>query len=288
MVAHASSSAGEMDGFAAQKLRAFERIEAEFRESFLFVGDVHGQRRFDAFPVGFSVRYLHALWVCECKDRLLNVPASMGRFEGRRSLELLRGWQRGETANVVAFLQHKLDSMPFAELTRQVDEAERTADPPLARRLAHGRRALLNRSFNLLHALDAIFALSREELVRQVRKECARYGHTQKAIARQLAELAAPLYTPMRHPALARQNMRTMMGLGVAISDNSADRPGNRTERAALPSSPIPAYAEVPIVGELTLASMLYNNPGHLDLAMPPLLVDAPELFARQTSEADG
>jgi hypothetical protein len=58
---------------AEQKLAAFEQLQPEFEARFRFVQEVHGQRRFAAFPVASTVSYLHALWVCECKDRLLNV-----------------------------------------------------------------------------------------------------------------------------------------------------------------------------------------------------------------------
>ena len=63
------TSAGET--LAKQKCDAFERLQREFEASFRFVQDVHGQRRFSTFPVKETVRYLHALWVCACKDRLL-------------------------------------------------------------------------------------------------------------------------------------------------------------------------------------------------------------------------
>jgi len=63
------TSAGET--LAKQKLAAFERLQREFEASFRFVQDVHGQRRYSTFPVKEAVRSLHALWVCECKDRLL-------------------------------------------------------------------------------------------------------------------------------------------------------------------------------------------------------------------------
>ncbi len=36
---------------AKQKLEAFERLQSEFEASFHFVQEVHGQRRFSAFPV---------------------------------------------------------------------------------------------------------------------------------------------------------------------------------------------------------------------------------------------
>ncbi|MDQ6661279.1 MAG: hypothetical protein M3Z24_09975, partial [Chloroflexota bacterium] len=56
-----------------KKIEAFDRLQAEFEASFHFIEDVHGQKRFASFPVDYSVRYLHALWICECKDRLLGV-----------------------------------------------------------------------------------------------------------------------------------------------------------------------------------------------------------------------
>ncbi len=60
-----------------QKLEAFERLQSEFETSFHFVQDVHGQRRFPAFSISSIVNYLHALWICECKDRLLGVPKTI-------------------------------------------------------------------------------------------------------------------------------------------------------------------------------------------------------------------
>src|SRR5690348_11643013 len=50
------------------KLEAFASVRAEFEACFAFVEGVHGQRRISPFPVSESVRYLHALWVCERKD----------------------------------------------------------------------------------------------------------------------------------------------------------------------------------------------------------------------------
>jgi hypothetical protein len=88
-----------------QKLDAFERLQPEFAASFPFVQEVHGQRRFAAFPVAETVHYLHALWICDCKDRLLSVFKSSLRYEGRYCLDLLRYWQKGETAAVVAFIE---------------------------------------------------------------------------------------------------------------------------------------------------------------------------------------
>src|SRR5581483_10416473 len=98
-----------------QKLEAFESLQPEFEESFQFVQEVHGQKRFSSFPVAFSVRYLHALWICERKGRLLSVFQTIKEYEGKKCLALLRQWQEAEnTADVIAFLQRKLDTMPFA------------------------------------------------------------------------------------------------------------------------------------------------------------------------------
>ena len=107
-----------------QKLEAFERLLTEFEMSFQYVQDMHGQQRFHLLSVADSVHYLHALWICECKDRLLSIYKNITRYEGRYCLELLQRWQQGETADVVAFLQRKLDTLPFADLTSQIQQAQ--------------------------------------------------------------------------------------------------------------------------------------------------------------------
>ena len=262
-----------------EKLQAFERIETEFRASFRFVQQMHGERRFDTIPVARTVGYLHALWVCECKDRLLGIPKTIQRYEGRLCLELLLAWQEGDTAAVAAFLHRKLDTMPFAELTRQIETARQAGSAALVQRLQHGRLVLLNRLFNLGHALDAIFALAPDELAEQVQQACAEFHHTPDEIARQLAELDTPLYAYMPHPALARRNMLVMNALGIEVTGEANDRPGARTERVQASDLPLPPYAQEPIPGEMTLTSMGWNNPAKLDLANPPLEVDAPETF---------
>src|SRR5690242_15698501 len=117
------ASTPDSETLAKQKLKAFDQLQTEFEASFLFIQQVHGQRRFSTFPVAETVHYLHALWICECKDRLLSIYKNIERYEGRYCLELLRRWQEGESADVVAFLQRKLDGLPFAELTRQIQEA---------------------------------------------------------------------------------------------------------------------------------------------------------------------
>ena len=172
-----------------RKLKAFEQLQGEFKTSFRFAQDVQGQKRFPSFPVDHTVRYLHALWICEYKDRLLSIYKNIQRFEGYHCLELLRGWQEGDTASVVAFLNGKLDMLPLPDITRQLQEVRlRQPDDGLPERLEHGRKIMLNRGFNLLHALDAIFALPDNELIAQVQAACIQYAHTPAQIGQQLAE----------------------------------------------------------------------------------------------------
>ncbi len=126
---------------------------------------------------------------------------------------------RGNTSEVVAFLQHKLDMLPFAELTHQIHEARQLGgDYGLSRRLVHGRAILLNRGMNLMQALDAIFALTEEELLKEVQAACIHYGHTPSQIEQQLAEMKTPLYSYLRHPVLAQRNMAVMNKMGVNVT----------------------------------------------------------------------
>jgi len=246
-----------------QKLEAFESLQPEFEECFQFVQDVHGQKRFSSFPVAFSVRYLHALWICECKSRLLSVFQTIKEYEGKTCLELLRQWQEDEnTADVIAFLQRKLDMMPFADLTRQVHEARRIhAHDGLAQRLAHGRLVLLNRGFNLMTALDALFGLPEDELLHQVRVACKQYRHLPDHIAQQLQEADSPLYSYVPHQALAQRNMTVMNKLGMNVTLKPADLPGHRSWRVLPSTEPSGPFAEQVVPGYLELTAPLHNNP---------------------------
>jgi hypothetical protein len=261
-----------------QKLEAFEQLQSEFEASFHFVQDIHGQRRFPAFSISSIVNYLHALWICECKDRLLGVPKTIERYEGEHCLELLRSWQEGYTAGVVAFLQHKLDMLPFAELTRQIHEAQQLGgEYGLARRLVHGRAILLNRGMNLMQALDAIFALPGKELLKEVQAACMHYGHTPVQIEQQLAALAAPLYSYLRHPALAQRNMAVMNKMGVNVTLKPDDLPGLRSWRVLEPVEPMPPYAEHIIAGYQELTLPAHNN------LLGLRFIDHPERSTTQT-----
>jgi hypothetical protein len=254
-----------------QKLDAFEQLKPEFEDCFVFVQQVHGQKRFASFPVASIVRYLHSLWICERKDRLLSIYRNIERYEGAYSLHLLAGWQRGETADVIEFLQRKLDTMPFADLTRQIRDAQQMGgDNSLARRLIEGRGVLLNRGFNLMYALDAIFSLSDEQLMREVREACEQYQHLPEQIELQLAQFDSSLYAYVTSQALARRNMEEMNKMAALIMSGPSDRPGARSERVRAPTIAPPPFAEEVIRGYIEMSSTRHNNPRGLRF------VDAP------------
>jgi len=247
---------------AQRKSEAFEQLQPAFEASFRFVQEVHGQRRFSAFPVAETVRYLHALWVCECKDRLLSVYRNIVRYEGHHCLRLLQRWQEGEADEVIAFLHRKLDGLPFAELTRQIQEAKTTrhAGDGLVRRLVHGRLVLLNRGMNLMQALDAIFALPDDDLREEVRVACAQYGHRPDQIQQQLAEMEGPLHFYVPHPLLAQRNMVVMNKLGIHVMTLPTDLPGEGSWKVVAPTEATRPFAEHVIAGYLELVSPSHNN----------------------------
>ncbi|HEY7414946.1 MAG TPA: hypothetical protein VH593_07125 [Ktedonobacteraceae bacterium] len=248
-----------------QKLEAFERLQPEFEACFQFVEDVHGQRRFPSFSLGEVVRYLHALWICEYKDRLLSIHRNIRRYEGQYCLQLLRLWQEEEdTASVIEFLQRKLDTLPVAAVTRQIHEAYEARhvhmNDGLAQRLVHGRMILLNRGINLMHVLDAICMLSEEELHKAVQTACEQYDHLPQQIAQQLEELNSPLTAYISHQALAQRNMAMMNWLGVQVTFRPSDLPGLRSWRVVAPIEPMSPYAEHVVIGYQEMTSPLYNN----------------------------
>ncbi len=246
-----------------EKLAEFDRISGEVLANFPYVQDVHGQRRFSSFPILATVHYLHALWICNCKDMLLSVPVTgrrrkgsddrFERYEGQYALELLRQWQEGKTADLVDFLELKLDYAPFGLIMRSFEAAVQNGDLALSRRLAHGRMILLNRTHNLVCALRNIFALLPDRQLREVREACAQYGHTIEQCDDQLVAMNSPLYAYLPHPGLARRNMQIMNALGMKIADNAADRPGKRTASVQRPAMPQYAYADYVVVGATTM-----------------------------------
>jgi hypothetical protein len=260
------------------KLAAFQGLEAEFTDCFEFLESFQGQERLSECSVAQTVRLLHALWICECKDSLLSVPFSRGRYEGALCLELLRGWQEGDTARVVGFLQRKLDHSPYAELTSRIGEARTKGDHVLAERLTHGRRVMSNRGFHLMLALDAIFALSDHQLTREVTAACTQLGHTPLRIGEQLAEMALPLYSYAPHPLLARRNMLVMNELGISVTSASSDLPGHRTLRVEPPKLPQPSYAEQTVWGEIAVVLRAGNQASPTTLGFPPVEADSSSL----------
>lgn len=259
----------------AEKLEAFARIEPEFVECFQFVQRMQGEARLAPLTSADVVRYLHALWICDLKDRLLSVPQTASRYEGAHALALLRDWQEtGASADTVAFLRRRLDAFDFALITRELEEA-RAREPGgrLARRLAHGRRILLNRLANFLATLEAIFALDADQPGAAIGLAAASHGHTPAAIEGQLRDLTTAVYAFARHPALAQRNMRLMGGMGVALTAGAADRPGERTWRVAAPTMPDPPYAEQVIAGYVTLTEPWHNNPAGVRFSTWPEVI---------------
>jgi hypothetical protein len=238
-----------LSDLARRKLEAFARIEHDFMASFRFVGEVHGLRRYTTFPVTYTVRYLHSLVMCERKDLLLSVPDSGQRYEGARCLGLLRDWQEGRTAEVIAFIHHKLDGQTFAELTASIETMEDDGADTRRRRAAllAGRAILLNRLFTLGAALEAIFALDAQGLRDVVCAACAELGYNQKEIERQLAESHADIYARVAHPALARRNMLLMNHIGALVTETRETEP---------PPLPLAPRAAITIPGEATQLSL--------------------------------
>lgn len=245
-----------------EKLATFARIEQLFEVSFQFVQEVQGQRRFSTFPIAYTVGYLHALCVCDRKDRLLSVPRMGDRYEGEHCLELLRDWQNGHFTGVVQFLQRKLDGLTFAEVTRQLEAARLGSDlDAVALHLERGRLVLLRRGINLHLALEPIFSLRDHTVNQQVREACAYYGHTPEQIEEQLRELRSPAYAFVRHPALAQRNMVLMDRVGVRAAKAKA---GYAEGELPLPDGQADgdgAFAEQLIESYVLLTAPGHNNP---------------------------
>ena len=242
-----------------QKLAAFEQIRPDFEASFRFLEDMHGQQRFTTLATAEAVRYLHARWICECKGRLLSVAKTYKEYEGRRCLELLYQWQQGDTASVVDFLNHKLDMLPLADITRQLQELP-AQDNAQKERLVHGRQVMLNRGMNLITILDALFALPQDQLIEEVSTACRQYSHQSEQITQQLEEMNAPLFSYVPHQSLAQRNMLEMNSLGVRVAMKPEDLPIYRTWRVVPPEESPKPFAEQVIEGYQELVSPTHNN----------------------------
>jgi hypothetical protein len=246
-----------------QKLAAFEQLESEFEQCFQFLEEVHGRKRFSVFPIEYTVRYLHALWIGECKTCLLSVARTVKVYEGRLSLELLQHWQEdGDTASVVGFLTRKLDTLPLEHISRQIQVAQRVHmnDNNLAKRLVHGRMIMLNRGMNLLRALDSIFAIPEQEIQHVVSIACEQYGHRPAQITQQLQELESPLFAFAPHQVLAQRNMLVMNKLGVSILSRPEDQPDQHHRRVSNSTALLPPFAEHVVRPYLDMTSPNHNN----------------------------
>jgi hypothetical protein len=258
-----------------EKLEAFDQLELEFRASFYDVEQMHGETRFPAVPIAAIVRYVHALFICHCKDALLSVSTTIARYDHRRALDLLLGWQAGQTLPVVEFLEAKLDMQLFLPLARQLEAAETSGNVESARRLRHGTQILLNRAHNLYATLDTIFGLPRSGLLDEVRGACAEFGLSPDALRQEFERLATPLYSYLPHAELARRNMLVMNSLGVEVTSHLADRPGDRTARVLPATPPLPAYAENPIPHEVEFTPPSYSTAPFIPGDVPPPVDDA-------------
>jgi hypothetical protein len=245
-----------------QKLAAFDELQTEFENSFLFVERMQGQERFTSFRVSDAVRYLHALWVCERKTYLLSVSRTVKVYEGAYCLDLLQHWQEnGDTASVVAFLQSKLDMHPLAEITRQIHEASQGQDTSVpAQRLLEGRKVLLNRGINLVYLLEALFAPPEADLLREVHRACQYFGHLPAQIAQQREMMSSPLYSFVPHQRLAQRNMLVMNKLGMSVTSRLTDQPVKRSWHGSDEQEPFPPYAEEIIHRYQELTSPEHNN----------------------------
>lgn len=244
-----------------QKLDVLASIQDEFEASFRFKQDVHGQKRFSSFSIEQIVFYLHSLWLCERKDRLLSVYKNIRRYKGNQSLELLQAWQTGDNASVVAFLLRELDIQSLADFTAQIDRARQQGmDEALLSRLERGRLIQLNRGINLTYALEAISAQPADSLLAEVRRVSERYGHTPAQIRAQLAEMSALLYAYRPHALLAQKNMILMNRLDIGMLAQGTRQLDVRAWLHRSVKGLQAPFAEQVIPGYLEMLAPSFNN----------------------------
>ncbi|GCE16891.1 hypothetical protein [Dictyobacter kobayashii] len=252
----------DLPDLVVQKLAAFDQLQPEFERCFLFVEHIQGRQRFNSLSVADVVRYLHALWVSECKTSLLSISRTVKEYDGLFCLNLLQRWQEDEdVAAVVSFLYRKLDMLPIADITRQIQEAHRAGTrAEQIQRLVYGRQVMLTRQSNLIQMLDALFSLSPEELSHQVQQACASYGHLPAQIEQQRAAMQGPLYAFAPHQVLAERNMLVMN----TLARQTVDRPANPSAQRTSPVQQSETYpqplAETVIPNYQDMTSSAYNN----------------------------
>lgn len=254
----------ERPELVGQKLIAFEQLQPEFERSFLFIEAIHGQQRMEHLAVDDVVRYLHSLWIGECKTSLLSIARSVKEYDGLQCLQLLQDWQEhGDLAGVVNFLYRKLNLMPIADITRQIQEAQHAGiSEKQLQRLLYGRQVLLNRGMNFLQMLDALCALTPDELARQVQSACQHYGHQPEQIQQQRAAMQSSLYTFVPHQILAERNMLVMNNLIRRIIVLPTAQPSESSEHVSGPGEPVAPLAESLISPYVDMTSRSHNNLG--------------------------
>jgi hypothetical protein len=77
-----------------------------------------------------------------------------------------------------------------------------------------------------------------------------------------------------------------MIELGISVTSSLADRPGNRTPRVEAAILPQPSYAELTVLGEMTLISTLRNNPGLSESQSLPAAAHTAEILGESEESA--
>ena len=111
-----------------------------------------------------------------------------------------------------------------------------------------------------MQALDAVFALSDDDLREEVRVACAQYGHRPDQIQQQLDEMEGPLHFSVPHPLLAQRNMVVTNKLGIHVMTLPTDLPGEGSWKVVAPTEAPRPFAEHVIAGYLELVSPSHNN----------------------------
>jgi hypothetical protein len=75
-----------------------------------------------------------------------------------------------------------------------------------------------------------------------------------------LEGMSAPIYSYTPHQMLAQRSMMVMNALGVNVTSDPADLPGNRSSRVLEPTVPPGPYAQHVIRGYQELTTPLHNN----------------------------
>ena len=123
----------------------------------------------------------------------------------------------------------------------------------MAAGLVHGRFVLLTRGMNLMQALDAMFSLQENDLIREIQSLRAHFGHHRSQIEKQLAQVEDPLSSYVPHQLLAQRNLQVMKKVGIHVMTLSTNLQGERSWTVVAPTNPLRLFAEHVIRGYLEL-----------------------------------